>query len=1356
MDYLYLFHSFLGPQAPATAGGFGKWRHGALLLLLAGMATNAQAQQSASFFQADAAARSAAVTPLAKALRHAQALTLDAAGLQAALATAPVETQANKAPLVLALPLPDGSTGRFAVREASIMAPALAARFPAIKTYAGVGLDDASASVRLDVSPSGFHAQVLASEGRSFYIDPVSGADTRHYLSFYRRDMDRAAAGTSLACGFAPTAAQLEETAAKVALGTAAMRLQASGSQLRTYRLALANTPEYALTKGNTAAGVMAGKVTTMNRVVGVYEKELAVRMVLVSNNNQLDFLSGTGPQPPTPYDDNNTNNIILSQNQSNTDAIIGNPNYDIGHVFSTGGGGVAFLASVCNTTNKARGVTGLPNPTGDAFDIDYVAHEIGHQFGGNHPFNGDAGGCTGTNRVASRAWEPGSGSTIMAYAGICGSSNNLQPNSDATFHTGTYEEMRAFISSTACGVNTATSNTAPVVVAPASGFTLPVGTPFKLTATATDAEADALTYSWEELDLGPRQSPTGPQVAGQNVPLFRSFNPVASSTRFFPRLSDLVNNTTVLGERLPTVTRTMRFRCTARDQHSGPAGVIGGVDFSTLVTLNVNSTAGPFLVTAPNTAVSWTGGTTQTVTWDVANTNVTPVSCALVNIRLSLDGGLTYPTVLATNEVNDGSATVTAPSVGSTQSQARVMIEAADNYFFDISNASFTITPAPAPDLTVNSGTLASPTAVAAGTYNSITVTGNGVAQLAGSVVVNTAVAVQSGGVLLTNCQPLTGAATFSLAAGSTLGICDALGISSAAGQGAVQTTGTRSFSTDASYEYNGTTAQVTGNSLPAQVRNLTTTNANAVTLTAPVAVAQALTVGGAGNVVLNGQSLTLLSSAAGTALAVNTGTGIVQGGTATVQRFIASANTGLGYHHYAAPVSGSTVADLATAGFSPEISQGDAYNASATPSTVTPFPTVFAYDQARVALTNSFAPFDRGFVVPSASNPQIDLNLTVGRGYAVNIAGTQLVDFTGTLFTGDRSLTLARNAAGSANASEAGWQLVGNPYPAPIDYSLVAPANTGLENAMYVYESATQYTGSYRNYVNGVPATNRFVGTAQGFFVRVSSSQTSGTLNFRNSQRVTSFATQVPVLRGTADPRPLVELSLRGTTGPTDALYAYAEAGATTGFDPAYDARKLPNSTGLNLASLASTGESLSIDGRPVFAVGTVLPLTVGVPTAGTYTLTANALDNIPAGVDAFLTDAATSQTVNLRLQPAYAFSVTAAQSLALITGRFSLSFGARTALATTPLLANTAVVLYPNPAHDFFTVQIPAVSGASAVQVELLNALGQVVRQQAAALPSSGVSFAVKTAGLAAGVYTLHLTAGPASVVKRVVVE
>ena len=632
-------------------------------------------------------------------------------------------------------------------------------------------------------------------------------------------------------------------------------------------------------------------------------------------------------------------------------------------------------------------------------------------------------------------------------------------------------------------------------------------------------------------------------------------------------------------------------------------------------------------------------------------------------------------------------------------------------------------------------------------GNYTNITVTGTGQGTLTGPVQAQGALLVQTGGSLNTNCQALTGASVFTLQAGATLSICDPAGLSTSGATGAVQTTGTRSFSNDASYLYNGTVAQVTGSGLPSQVRNLGTTNANAVALSAPTSVAQVLTVGGAGNLNTGSQALTLLSSSTGTAVVVNSSTGVVSG-TATVQRYIdPSLNDGAGYRHYSSPVANSTVGDLATAGFAPTLTTS--YNASATPGTTTPFPTVFGYDQSRVTLANAYAPFDRGYVVPAATTTP----LVVGRGYAVNIAGNQLVDFNGTLNNGTLSADVSR-VAGNADA---GWQLLGNPYPAPLDYSLVAPADrTNLDAAIYVYSSTGPYVGNYRSYlppVGGNPGIgNAVLPVAQGFFARVSSGQAGGTLTFRNSQRLTA-PDATPFQRPTADTRPLVQLEVRGSTGPADVLYAYAAAGATPAFDTQYDAAKLANPSGLNLSSTATSGEALSIDGRPAFTAATVLPLAVGVPAAGTYTLSAAALHNLPAGLDAYLRDAQTGQAVNLRTQPAYAFTVTAAQATARLTGRFTLAFSA-TALATSPALAANEVSLYPNPAHERFAVQLPGVAGATAVQAELLNALGQVVRRQAAALPAGGATLQVETGGLAAGVYILRLQAGPATLAKRVV--
>jgi hypothetical protein len=640
-------------------------------------------------------------------------------------------------------------------------------------------------------------------------------------------------------------------------------------------------------------------------------------------------------------------------------------------------------------------------------------------------------------------------------------------------------------------------------------------------------------------------------------------------------------------------------------------------------------------------------------------------------------------------------------------------------------------------------------------GTYRNVTITGPatggaGTATLTGGLTVVGTLTIQDGGTLLTNCQPLTGTGNFVLAAGGTLGICDAAGIEATGNVGSVQLTGSRSFSNDASYSYNGTVAQVTGGGLPGQVRNLTTTNANTVTLNAAETVMQVLTVGGAGNLVLNGQSLTLPSGAAGTALVVNSSTGIVQGNTALMQRYLdRSVNNGLGYRHYSSPMAATTVADLATSSFAPVLNA--TYNTSPTPGSVKPFPTVYGYDQSRLATTtNTSSAFDKGWFSPTGTADA----LAPGRGYTVNIMASETVDFNGTLNTGDLTVPLARNTG--ATAADAGWAFVGNPYPAPLDWSLVSGADRpNLDAAMYVFESSNQYQGNYRTYTNGVGG-NPLIGSSQGFFVRVSAGQSAGSLTFRNAQRVASYSTQVPVRRGPANARPLVQLALQGPTGPADALFVYAETGATPGLDFQYDAVKLLNSSGLNLAALAVGSPVQAIAGLPQFTPTTVMPLSIGVPAAGSYTLSAEQLLNLPTGLDAYLIDAQTNQQINLRQQGSYSFNVTTQQAAQAQVGRFELRFGpAAGPLAASAALAAADVVLYPNPAHAAFSVLIPRMAAGTPAQATLFNSLGQQVRSNIQ-FAASGVATTVDVADLAKGVYTLRIQLGTAAIAKRVVVE
>jgi hypothetical protein len=429
--------------------------------------------------------------------------------------------------------------------------------------------------------------------------------------------------------------------------------------------------------------------------------------MTLVAGNASVMYLDGA----TDPYT-NGSGGTMLGENQANLDAVIGSANYDFGHVFSTGGGGIAGLRVICSSSSKARGVTGSSNPTGDAFWVDYVAHEMGHQFGGNHTFNGSVGSCGGGNRAASAAYEPGSGSTIMAYAGICGS-QDLQPHSDPYFHGKSFDEIVAHITTgggASCAVSTPTSNSAPTVDAGAA-YTVPSRTPFALTGSATDPEGDPLTFGWEEFDLGTVEPPP-PLVDAGNRPIFRSFNPTVGPTRTFPQLPDVLSGTTTYGETLPTTSRAMSFRLTARDDRSGGGGVNSGTTTVTSV-----STAGPFAVTSPASALTWGGNSVQTVTWNVAGTTATPISCANVAISLSVDGGLTFPTTLLAPTANDGTQAITVPNTPTAGATARVRVACVGNVFFAISRPSFTIS-APVPlatlsAITPSSGPTAGGTAV-------------------------------------------------------------------------------------------------------------------------------------------------------------------------------------------------------------------------------------------------------------------------------------------------------------------------------------------------------------------------------------------------------------------------------------------------------------------------------------------------------------------------------------------------------------------------------------------------------------------------------------------------------------------
>jgi hypothetical protein len=637
-----------------------------------------------------------------------QFFQLDVAGLRTALRTAPDRELSNgRSNFVINFPTPDGKFEHFIVVEASVLHPDLAKKYPGIQSFAGQGVDDPSATIRFSLSDQqGFHGMVLSGSRNTYYIDPIS-TDKKSY-SVYKRE-NLSVNPTDFSC-------MTEEPARNASGRVNTSTARTNDKKMRKYRLALSCTAEYgnifAGSSGTDAqkkANILAQMNITMTRVNGVYEKDLAITMQLVANNDLIMYYGSTTTDP--------WSNEWNTKTQQVTDAAIGSANYDIGHNFNTtGGGNAGCIGCVCTSGSKGSGYTGRSDPTGDAFDIDYVAHEMGHQFGGYHvQSNTSCRSGSGASEV-----EPGSGSSIMGYAGICAA--DVQSNSDAYFNYVNIRDISANIQSGAsagCAQVIALANNPPTANA-GLDYTIPKSTAFVLHGSGSDPDGDALIYTWEENDPedpASNAAPTSTRAAG---PMFRSRAGTTSPDRYFPQISDVVaNNLTPTWEVIPSITRALNFALTVRDNKAG-----GGQTSDDLMKVTVNGTAGPFVVSAPNTAVSWPVASSQTVTWSVASTNIAPVNCANVNILLSTDGGFTYPVTLLSNTPNDGSQAISVPNnVGSTN---RIKIESVNNIFYDISNVNFTITGAVACTATVPSGLAASGITSSGATLNWNSVAGS------------------------------------------------------------------------------------------------------------------------------------------------------------------------------------------------------------------------------------------------------------------------------------------------------------------------------------------------------------------------------------------------------------------------------------------------------------------------------------------------------------------------------------------------------------------------------------------------------------------------------------------------------
>ncbi len=552
----------------------------------------------------------------------------------------------------LALEWGDGEKAHFTPVLSHTLHPTLNRAFPEI--ICGKGVDvETGALLYFDYNPYlGFRA-VIIQNGIRWYIDPSNSSPNSPRVVYQKNQLRKSHIWE---CGVHESN-ELPESSNS----TGGVFVE---NELNKYRLAVSTTPNYANFHGGTIASTMAAITTTINRVNAVYEVDAGITLELVPNNNQLIFLN----QSSSPYNNNSATQII-SVSTSVINNIIGFNSYDIGHVFSTGAGGLASLFSVCST-NKARGVTGLANPIGDPYDIDYVAHEIGHQFGATHTQN------NACNRSSGSAFEPFSASTIMGYAGIC--APNLQNQSDDYFHNHSLIQMNNFAflgAGNGCATKVSTGNSAPQITSELANHNIPVATPFFLTASVSDAEGDPWTLVWEQYDLGPSaQSQTF-----DRGPIYRSFPPENDGVRYLPQKRSVSLGSNVLGERLTFAERRLTFRATARDNHANGSAVSWIQERIDVVGNE------PFEVTSPNQQTPLFSNAINLVQWDPGNTTTAPINCQTLEVYLSTDNARSFPHALGTVP-NTGSGLIFIPKSIGAVTGARIMLKAQDGIFYNLS----------------------------------------------------------------------------------------------------------------------------------------------------------------------------------------------------------------------------------------------------------------------------------------------------------------------------------------------------------------------------------------------------------------------------------------------------------------------------------------------------------------------------------------------------------------------------------------------------------------------------------------------------------------------------------------------
>lgn len=616
--------------------------------------------------------------------------------------------------IIIAVPLPTGEFVNFILTPENIMAEGLAKKYPNIRTFSGVAVNDATSTGRFDITPNGFHAMFYY-QGERIFVEPDNAYMQTQSLVKNMKPIIIPKKGTALEAEKEPVQkpvrlfdSTIHEYKSYIKAGShlsrnvmrkfhqpknitqeyhalqslkqqKARRVTKTENTIKTYRIAISAAAEYTLFNGGTVDSAMAEIITLVNRLNQVYQQDLAIKLELVENNNLLVFTNTSSDPFKNNSDDGEINTGII-------DGIIGSDNYDIGHVLNTDGGGLAVLGSVCHPIYKGDGVTGDAFPINDAFYIDYVAHEIGHQFGATHSFNGTAGACA-DNRVARSAYEVGSGSTIMSYAGIC-DDQNLQINSDAFFHAISIDQITSYVQhgiGSYCGITMDTTNQAAVVDA-GLDYIIPARTPFALSGSAQDPENDTLHYSWQQFDLGEKSASYAEQIDDGTRPLFRAFLPSNDAIRYFPQLSDVLTGANTIGESLPTTNRELNFRLMVFDKK-------GGVSFDD-TKITVIDSGKAFALNTPSPEIVWRENNNN-IRWQVADTNMAPINCSAVDVLLSRNNGTSFDIMLADNIANNGNSNISLAGFCANEvntSQARIKLVCRDNIFYAINDGIFSI----------------------------------------------------------------------------------------------------------------------------------------------------------------------------------------------------------------------------------------------------------------------------------------------------------------------------------------------------------------------------------------------------------------------------------------------------------------------------------------------------------------------------------------------------------------------------------------------------------------------------------------------------------------------------------------